>query len=477
MNKLDFFSKPPNLYIFQKRKNKTLFGSILFIIYIIIMLFIFLLYILEYLKNDKYEYNCNTSFIFKKEDEEYDEIFNPTLDFEISLEGGDEFEFQECDFIDGGGVYIKKNGLYKTKRKVNELCIDIKYICNDSNCSSLDSWNASDYSYSLIGPSLTIYYKSFIIDHQGNTPLQIKDEFEDLYMIFPFDPFYLHSGKYTWKNIIYNEKKGISNILLKQKENYHYGFIEDNSRILTTFTLDEPKFDEKLGNYTLDVARAYLDINYNSYIECNRKKNSFLDVIAKIGSLFSTFNFFFCFFYNFYSKNFNNYKLIDKILNIKKESNKFQELERFNLGNSIPLLKEEEKKKDNQQNIKIRDINNKCEPLIKEISNGSNITNNLANINYRIDSDEESNNESKFLKKFSFFDFIYNSVYFKFCKRNKRQEIINSCKKLVSKYLSIDSILINQLKLENLFKDYNWNNVLLNNLENNELIIKIKNLL
>ena len=45
------------------------------------------------------------------------------------------------------------------------------------------------------------------------------------------------------------------------------------------------------------------------------------------------------------------------------------------------------------------------------------------------------------------------------------------------KYLSIDSILYNQIMIENLIKDYNWNNSLLNNINNNELILKLKTLI
>ena len=40
--------------------------------------------------------------------------------------------------------------------------------------------------------------------------------------------------------------------------------------------------------------------------------------------------------------------------------------------------------------------------------------------------------------------------------------------------MSVDYILYNLIKLENLFKDYTWNNPTLNNLENNDLLIKLK---
>ena len=43
--------------------------------------------------------------------------------------------------------------------------------------------------------------------------------------------------------------------------------------------------------------------------------------------------------------------------------------------------------------------------------------------------------------------------------------------------MSIESILYNQMKLENLFIDYNWNNPILNNIEKNDLINKLKTLI
>jgi len=56
----------------------------------------------------------------------------------------------------------------------------------------------------------------------------------------------------------------------------------------------------------------------------------------------------------------------------------------------------------------------------------------------------------------------------------RNQEIINMTNKIAFKYLSIDSLLFNQMKLENLFKDYKWNNPLLNNVKNNKMIDELK---
>ena len=91
--------------------------------------------------------------------------------------------------------------------------------------------------------------------------------------------------------------------------------------------------------------------------------------------------------------------------------------------------------------------------------------------------EEKIEKEESKLPKFRFIDFLFNNIYFsKKCKSN-RQEIISKCNELISKYYSIDSILYNQLKLENLLKDYKWNNPELSKLDENKLVIQLKNLI
>ena len=343
MNSLDFFSISPNLYIFQKEENKTNFGGFLFIIYLIIMFFISLLYILEFFTNDKYDYKCSTVFNFDEDSE-----LNPTVQFRVINPFYDEFIFYECEYETG--EYIEGNYTYELKTEISEFCMEIYYICNDSNCSSLKSWIPYDSSL----PYLGIFYKDFKVEHQANTPLQISDEIYDTHQRFYFTPFNYYDVSFTWENIIYKEEKDISNILLKQKDHYNFGYL-DEPRITNEFSIiddyeDRVIYDDEIGKYTINIARMILESNTFSYLECSRKKNTFLDVIAKIGALFSTLNFFLSTFFSFYSKNFNNYKIIDKILNIKKERDKYIELS-INLDNSIPLMKEEENKIKNQKNI------------------------------------------------------------------------------------------------------------------------------
>ena len=70
-----------------------------------------------------------------------------------------------------------------------------------------------------------------------------------------------------------------------------------------------------------------------------------------------------------------------------------------------------------------------------------------------------------------------NNIYNKSCCEINEQEIIGLINEITAKYLSIDLILYNQIMIENLFKDYHWNETKLNDFNNNEDIIKLMNLL
>ena len=93
MNNLDFLNTPPQYYIFEKRRNKTKFGGILFLIYLIIMIFISLLYILDYALHEKYDiesYLIDTFFENHLFDPYFDNSkinpdINPKVDFDIAL--------------------------------------------------------------------------------------------------------------------------------------------------------------------------------------------------------------------------------------------------------------------------------------------------------------------------------------------------------------------------------------------------------
>ena len=106
-----------------------------------------------------------------------------------------------------------------------------------------------------------------------------------------------------------------------------------------------------------------------------------------------------------------------------------------------------------------------------------------SNISKKEEKEEEDENEeintflNKNIKKLSFLDFFINNVYCKCCSKVNKQEIINVCNNIIYKYCSIESILSRQILVDNLIKDYRWNNKDLSSINNNEYFIKLKNLL
>ena len=88
LSKLDFLSSPPQMYFLNKRTSKTIFGGILFIIYIILIMDIFIFYTLNFYYNDKYDikYSLYKNFTENNQDNNNKiEELNPILNFTIDL--------------------------------------------------------------------------------------------------------------------------------------------------------------------------------------------------------------------------------------------------------------------------------------------------------------------------------------------------------------------------------------------------------
>ena len=89
-----------------------------------------------------------------------------------------------------------------------------------------------------------------------------------------------------------------------------------------------------------------------------------------------------------------------------------------------------------------------------------------------IEAKKVEENKQSILPKYHFFDFICN-LFSCCCKNNKKQKCITTCNEIREKYYSIENILYNQLMMENLLKDYKWNNPDLKFIKNIQLIDKL----
>ena len=476
MHSLDFLSDSPRIFIFQKEANKTNFGGVLFLIYAIVMILISLAYILDYALNEKYTYEAISFYNHTDNEEEInkmndDKELNPYLELTISLKN-DNFSLMdkrvsEVDFLEKDHIDKEGNSIYKIRDKANNFELIIFFFCGeDKNCASieLNKWNQ-------IG-NIKLEYPGYKIDHFNDPPI-----YKDKNKIFEIGLFFEESYEpkvyfFDWEVIKYKDQKSVFDTFTNKKTEYTFGHLK-NDKPETEFLIDDIK--DFINEWNIKGKGHFLPLfaigsknNHDQYLLYKRKKVSFLDVLANIGALFSTIKTCFSIFFSFYSKNFNNYKIIGKLFDSPKVPIKNIELSQKSEENMIFNEKEEEKEKMNE-------IKN-SEPLIDKTQNDFNIKTKDFDINEDIEENNVNKSSSFSLRKLHFYDFFINNFYSKCFKRRRNQEIINMANDIIYKYLSIDSLLYNQIKLESLFKDYKWNNPILNDIQTNQMIIKLKNI-
>ena len=494
MNSLDFLNSSPHYYIFGQKYNKTHFGGVLFLIFLILMFFISLLYILDFAINEKHEIesdilnNFYSSFTTNRNFEENKNFqeSNINVDFKIALEVNLDNNIDLNILLDK--IFLNYDGkLYKgfiyedfsiffniTKRMGDSKTMKIIYKCDNLNCSNIDT---------PIFYSIWVTTNDFEINHEAPIPLIINECIGFLscssmaYSSNQPDEENISDLDIELSTIIYEEKKGISRLFYKmfnKSNRYEISYIESLTRGEWNRDL-ERMINQKENKEYYSLVRITTYPN-NKYIKYKRNEIGFLDVIANIGALFSTFFNIFVIIFNLYSNNFDNYKIINKILQqekegknkkqIKLDDNKFKEIELINLNTeknilNFPLMDDNyDEEKENNEEEKDSEIKTDIEKNKSDLNSIDSIQ------KKEVDKEEEN----KILPKLSFFDFYFNNIYFKKCKRRENQDILDMCNKIISKYISIDSVLYNQLIFESLLKDYKWNDPSIINLPNNELL-------
>lgn len=218
MHSIDFFSQSPQNFIFQKEANKTNFGGFCFLIYMIIMLIICILYLLDYIFNDKYEIEYslikNLSPITESRTKEINILnenkqLNPNISvaFELYNLNGKTLSqnFVILDINDGYKEIKRRTFIEK---KVTDLSLGIYYICNTSDLENCEREKEDD---SLLNYRIRMIYTGFNLKHNETVPIQKDNEtyFEENYEFF-FN--YILIRKLYWEVIKYKEEKGISRL-------------------------------------------------------------------------------------------------------------------------------------------------------------------------------------------------------------------------------------------------------------------------
>ena len=468
LHRLDFLSNAPKNFIFQNNSNKTNFGGFLTLAYIIIVLIIFTFYLIYYLSEEyftvqyiHYEKYLNDSEIIKRKK---DIKYNPFFDFVFYMEIYGDAYLNDLIFVNGTDLQlIPKNK--KLNIRASDVNIYLLYKCNETD---IGCKIPEEYEQIFFGAS----YHGFVLDHQNDDSALHKgtNSMDYFLEIHSSDPsiytFYWRTVKYNtdagfkkfWYNLKGDDPETLKDIGL-------VGYDTDSKSYRSMFKNESDLIRYYNGTRYKAICEIHFDIDFNRWDEYSRERKSIFNALSSVCSLSLTvFNFLSFFLTGFYSNNFDNYKIVEKILfNIKPE--KIVKKEKVELicisGKTDSLLNGNETEKGEIKNDNEKEDNDETNKINQEDNN----------LEGKIEKEESK------LPKFRFIDFLFNNIYFsKKCKSN-RQEIISKCNELISKYYSIDSILYNQLKLENLLKDYKWNNPELSKLDENKLVIQLKNLI
>ena len=470
--KIDLLSEVPRVFIFNKSANKTIFGGSLFLIYLIIILLIAVAYLVDFILNDKYQVqygihqellpNETQTEILQKED------YNPVIKFGFDLTYNNKINLLSDRFTlydDFKGKFIGKNETISSR--ITDLALAVLYRCENEECS------LNDEDFSFFGYQFILKYQGFELDHQGEIPLHKIDHFYHQNSIFFFNTPLIQY--FRWGILKYYEENnmlGVLNDLFGEKDNTIIGgYVKESYNYLLDGIFDDSMLYVTIeGNTYRLLGFFFAVVDLMKFEEYKRTKRSIFDVLADITSLaMIILNIFVLFFSYFYSSNFDSYKIIEKILTKGKNMRKF-------IGNEIKEIKDiSESTTDNKiTQIELVDNYGKSETLLE---NNSDLEVKNNNSEEKKDYGENycKSKEKKFFPKLNFMDFIINNFYTEKCfKISNRQKLISACNDIISRYYTIEDIIYYRILLENLLKDYKWNDPKLNNIDNNEYINELK---
>lgn len=466
----DFLTSSPQNFIFNRRSNKSSFGGVLSLIDVLLFLSIAIFYLFSYLNKDSYSIQylfqekglTNEEIRAKINNERFNPHFNICSSLTIDADNETKSRFQMRRY--NGLIFFSEVDLPSCQNmKVSDLNWVLTYDCfNETECE-IDPNKIESPTKSI---NFNMYYNGFFLDHQNKKAPLYKNETVTHSLISNFDVFNPSRRVHTWNTVRYKEEKELFSFLGNKEDDDYIGLTlksfdySEMSGLKGDKKIYVKAYDFKSGklhNYKV-LGRIMFEVDFVHYDEYKRIPKSFLDTIANICSLSITLlNGLSFTLVNFFGNNFDNYKIMESILNNNNKLNKNENKENNNIDINGGLIPNESNENKNALIINDEDNNE---------GNNDNDNNNLNN-------DHENN-----LPDLNFFDFLFNAIYDDRCKCCKKdiKKLIQKCNEIIAKYYSIENIIYNQIKIENLMKDYRWNDPRLNNLDNNELITQLKNI-
>ena len=481
MLSFDFLSSSPQSFIFQRRSNRTNFGGVLSLLYLIVFLITSSFYFVGYFNQDNYliQYLYHERFITDEEilKRVESDRYNPKLNFCPSIIVKAEKEIENRFKIRRNNNILKSevNLTQCLNYRMTDIDLLLVYDCLDANMMEC----SIDYEKIYSDVAINLDYNGFFLLHQNKTaPIyRFKEESTHRYRAY-FELNNTMKHVQEWKTIRYKEEKDFFSIFKKQEDNDYIG-LGMKSFYLSKMTTRDGKnnvflhaFDFNAGEprYYKVLGRLKFDIDFHHYDEYKRTPKSIWDTVANICSLSMTvLNVLFYSLMNYFSNNVDNCNIMEKIL--FNSNPKFENKQSHN-NNEFHYLK------DYPSNP---DLNKEKNLIDKSNGLNANDNKNLLSINDEIINEKDieliNKDFNEGFPRLNFFDYLFNEIYDDKCCKLEKKRLIEKCNEIVSKYYSIECIVSYLMKLENLLKDYRWNNPELNNLDNNILISDLKNII
>ena len=324
MRIIDFLSQSPNNFIFQSRTNHTNWGGACSLIYGILILFIMVIYIIDYSLSDTYEieYSFFDGFISSDSAKnsllKNDSDYWPNLYFSFEIYGSDNKPLNDSYILLIDSKKVERNFTW-IKINISNFDIAVLVKCEDIMCYAK---NITEEYYYII-----MRHSYFVLDHQNKSlPIYMENKYY-IQRRFDFSHIYWKNIEFEWNVIKYKKDKGISLLIdkiQKKSDEYVGGYLNYYNSYYIYSNGSATYFD------CSDEYRLLASIENKGFgdriVVYKRNKKQIFDLIASIGALCSTFFTIFSTVFNYYSKNFDNYKILGKILNSPKEPIKKIEL-------------------------------------------------------------------------------------------------------------------------------------------------------
>jgi len=329
MKYLDFISSPPSLYLLNQSKAKSKVGGFFSLLFILTMIGISIYYLFSYFNGDTYNIKYYHDNIFSLSDEDKNLLNNSIIETFFFINEN----YDNCKIhliLSDDGKYDDETTIPKCNDKFNidttkENCYYLNftlfksktlYLVSEGECTDLDGESRQIEN--------KIRYKLLSINHKKDNPLDDS---------FSVNTSLLLSSS---KNSITYETLEFTPVIYKTTKKLRV-FNDKKETILGKF-MSNQKYLTQINRKSKDINVFFaLIFQPTSLVDIyEREYTKFIDILSKVGGLFSPIKIFFSVLIMFYSSYENNYQIVKSII-LKKQIYENYEKKNIKIDEEIKL--------------------------------------------------------------------------------------------------------------------------------------------